>query len=78
MGTPTVDDEVIDLVAEILPAGDYVPLLLEITPRLVYPMSKGDYFAEEQVKTLGHERVLGAARKSADALLTGRRPFRTG
>lgn len=53
MGTPTVDDEVIDLVAEILPAGDYVPLLLEITPRLVYPMSKGDYVAEEQVETWG-------------------------
>ena len=45
-----------DIIAEIsplLPKSVYLPLLLEISPRLVFPGGVDDYFAGEQVRTWG-------------------------
>ena len=39
--------------------GSYIPLLLEITPRLQVPGRDRDYFAEEQVRTWGLESFSG-------------------
>lgn len=48
-----------ELVAPLLPEGQYLPLLVELTPRLVYPAAAGDYFAEEQVRTWGIDGFWG-------------------
>jgi len=52
-GVADLDEEVISAFASLLPRGAYVPLLLEVQPRLVRPVEPGDYFAEEQVATWG-------------------------
>lgn len=52
-GLPGPDPEVVASVASLLPEGVYVPLLIELIPRLVRPVEPGDYFAEEQVRTWG-------------------------
>lgn len=52
-GIDDLDDDVISTFAALLPKGEYVPLLLEVTPRLVRPSAENDYFAREQVKTWG-------------------------
>lgn len=43
----------------LLPKGPYLPLLLEVTPRLVRPVEPGDYFAHEQVATWGIDAFWG-------------------
>ena len=50
-GLDDVDDAVLDVFAELLPAGRYLPLLLAVRPEQVLPAGPGDYFAEEQVAT---------------------------
>ena len=50
-GLDALDDGVIDRFGDLLTRGDYVPLLLELQPRLVQPFGPGDYFCEEQVAT---------------------------
>lgn len=50
---PGLDDDVIAKFSELLPASDYLPLLLRVEPRLIHPSGPGEYFAEEQVATWG-------------------------
>jgi hypothetical protein len=52
-GVRGLDETVMEAFGRLLPAGTYVPLLLQVTPRLVLPMHEGDYFSEEQVTTWG-------------------------
>lgn len=52
-GVSGVDEVVVERFGSILPADDYIPLLLSIQPRLVLPAQPGGYFAEEQVATWG-------------------------
>ncbi|QKT07954.1 hypothetical protein HUN08_12730 [Gordonia sp. X0973] len=54
-----VDDAVLETFAPLLPAGDYLPLLLEVTPELVAPHDDRDYFTHEQVQTWGVDRFWG-------------------
>jgi hypothetical protein len=58
-GIADLDEEVISAFASLLPRGAYVPLLLEVQPRLVRPVEVGDYFAEEQVATWGVDSFWG-------------------
>ncbi len=58
-GLDDLDDDVIQQFASVLPRGDYVPLLLEVLPRLVAPAQSDDYFANEQVDTWGLESFWG-------------------
>lgn len=52
-GLDELDESVIVPFAELLPTGRYLPILLSIGPRLVRPLDRGDYFANEQVETWG-------------------------
>ena len=58
-GTPSLDDGVIETFAELLPSGEYIPLLLQVEPRLVRPPEDRDYFTREQVETWGVEAFWG-------------------
>jgi hypothetical protein len=58
-GLSNIDEEVVAAFSAVLPADDYLPLLLSVTPRLVTPMHPGDYFAEEQVSTWGVDQFWG-------------------
>jgi len=55
----SVDDGLIDAFAELLPEGDYLPLLLEVQAELVAPSGERDYFAHEQVETWGVDGFWG-------------------
>ncbi|GAB4057482.1 hypothetical protein [Catellatospora paridis] len=52
-GLQHIDQEVMTRFGDLLPRGDFLPLLLTIEPRLVHPCRPGDYFAEEQVAVWG-------------------------
>jgi hypothetical protein len=52
-GLNEIDSGVLCAFAELLPATAYLPMLLQVTPRLVTPVADGDYFAREQVATWG-------------------------
>ena len=52
-GLENIDSEVLSAFAELLPAASYLPMLLRVTPRLVYPVTADDYYANEQVATWG-------------------------
>ncbi|MFJ4210239.1 hypothetical protein ACIPY2_17435 [Paenarthrobacter sp. NPDC089675] len=52
-GVDGIDHAVLSAFESVLPAGSYIPLLLEVQPELVYPGKPGDYFSEEQVDTWG-------------------------
>lgn len=58
-GLRDLDTDVIETFAELLPVGDYIPLLLEVQPRLVRPSEDHDYFTHEQVDTWGIETFWG-------------------
>jgi hypothetical protein len=58
-GLEELDDAVIAEFAALLPRGEYLPLLLQVDPRLVRPVEPGDYFANEQVATWGVESFWG-------------------
>lgn len=58
-GLGDLDVEVMREFGRLLPPGAYLPLLLEITPRLVRPVEPGDYFAHEQVATWGVDSFWG-------------------
>jgi hypothetical protein len=47
------------VVSPLLPESGYLPLLLQVRPRLVYPAGSGDYFAGEQVATWGVDDFWG-------------------
>lgn len=58
-GLDGIDEEIVDRFAELLPQGMYVPMLLQIEPRLVLPSDNDDYFANEQVATWNLEGFWG-------------------
>src|SRR5689334_24173282 len=53
-GLEDVDSAVVKVLSsELLPVGQYLPVLLEVKPVLVTPMLEGDYFAHEQLEHRG-------------------------
>ncbi|MFD8668954.1 hypothetical protein ACFV1U_26580 [Streptomyces microflavus] len=52
-------DGVIEAFGALLPQGEYLPLLLDVKPRLVIPGQEGDYFSGEQVTTWGIDQFWG-------------------
>lgn len=54
-----VPEAVIAAFADLLPKGDYLPLLLEVAPELVAPHAQRDYFTHEQVATWGVDTFWG-------------------
>ncbi|WP_205473486.1 hypothetical protein [Nocardioides sp. SYSU D00038] len=58
-GLDDLDDDVVQQFGSALPLGDYLPILLEVAPRLVSPAQPEDYFAHEQVDTWGLESFWG-------------------
>lgn len=56
---PIVEEQVVDAFAALVPEGDYLPLLLEVTPELVAPHDERDYFTHEQVTTWGVDSFWG-------------------
>ena len=58
-GLDHIEDDVLVTFAGLLGRGTYIPLLLEISPRLQLPGQDGDYFAQEQVQTWGLESFWG-------------------
>jgi hypothetical protein len=58
-GLSDIADDVVETMSPLLPEGRYVPLLLELAPTLVNPMSPGDYFSEEKVLTWGPDPFWG-------------------
>jgi hypothetical protein len=56
-GLGGIDSDVLAAFGALLPAGAYMPMLLQVTPRLVAPGEDGDYFAHEQVATWGIDRL---------------------
>ncbi|PVC93884.1 hypothetical protein DBP21_33600 [Streptomyces sp. CS147] len=53
------DNGVIEAFGALLPEGEYLPLLLEVEPRLVIPGKEGDYFSGEQVTAWGLDQFWG-------------------
>jgi hypothetical protein len=58
-GLTGIDSAIVRTLAELVPEGDYLPMLLELRPRLIMPMRTGDYFAEDQVATWGIDHFWG-------------------
>ncbi len=58
-GLDGIDDAIVGRFAEVLPRGTYVPLLVQIEPRLVLPAADDDYFAHEQVATWSFDSFWG-------------------
>jgi hypothetical protein len=55
-GVRSLDTDIIDRVSSIIPEGNYVVTLLELTPSLVDPRGADDYFSQEVVSLWGvHE-----------------------
>ncbi|MFD8141775.1 hypothetical protein [Streptomyces sp. NPDC059708] len=53
------DGGVIEAFGALLPEGQYLPLLLDVEPRLVIPGKEGDYFSGEQVTAWGVDQFWG-------------------
>ncbi|MGP3777197.1 hypothetical protein ACTWJ8_40820 (plasmid) [Streptomyces sp. SDT5-1] len=51
--------EVMEAFGALLPQGPYLPLLLTVEPRLIFPGRNGDYFSGEQVATWGTDPFWG-------------------
>ncbi len=49
-GLRGIDDELVVDIGNVLPGGNYLVSLLDVTPTLVTPGTEGDYFANEQVE----------------------------
>jgi hypothetical protein len=58
-GLDAYDQAAAEAIAANLQEAEYLPLLLEIHPRLVFPGRDGDYFSEEQVETWGIDPFWG-------------------
>jgi hypothetical protein len=52
-GLNGIDSEVLSALTGLLPTARYLPMLLQVTPRLVTPAGQDDYYAHEQVATWG-------------------------
>jgi len=59
-GLDSCDPDVIDAIGLNLPTARYLPLLLEVRPRLIEPGGPGDYFTDEQVATWGIDPATGS------------------
>lgn len=59
VGLDDLDESVVGTFDALLAEGQFMPLLLEVEPRLVSPVSSGDYFAHEQVASWGVESFSG-------------------
>ena len=58
-GLTGLDGDVVSTATAALPAGSYNVLLLNCTPRLVFPSKEGDYFFEEQAELWGIDSFWG-------------------
>lgn len=58
-GIDEIDIEVVETFARLLPRGEYLPLLLDVQPRLTQPFGTDDYFSHEQVATWGLDGFWG-------------------
>ncbi len=58
-GLSDVPEAVASAFADLLPEGEYLPLLLEVAPELVAPRDQRDYFTHEQVVTWGVDAFWG-------------------
>lgn len=59
LGLVTLDDKIIQNIADCLPCGDYIAILGRITPKLVLPSDQNDYFCQEQVQLWGIDPFWG-------------------
>jgi hypothetical protein len=59
-GLQAIDDRVLGVYGKVLPESEYTVFLLEVTPRLVEPGTRSDYFSHEQVATWGVDPVAGS------------------
>lgn len=60
-GLDSIDEGVLRAYQAALSTSDYTALLLEVTPDLVLPGTRTDYFSNEQVTTWGVDPVVGSA-----------------
>ena len=60
VGLDGIDDDVLRVYGQVLPESAYTVLLLEVTPSLVHPGSRCDYFSHEQVATWGVDPGAGS------------------
>lgn len=58
-GLEHIDESVLEAFSQVLEPGTYLPMLLQIQPRLIAPGGSGDYFSEEQVSTWGVNNFWG-------------------
>lgn len=58
-GMTSADVQAVASVASLLAEDEYLPLLLQVTPELVSPLSERDYFSHEQVATWGIDSFWG-------------------
>ncbi|MFD3444373.1 hypothetical protein ACFDTO_07225 [Microbacteriaceae bacterium 4G12] len=58
-GLEHIDESVLAAFSQVIEPGTYLPMLLQIQPRLVAPGRAGDYFSEEQVATWGVDNFWG-------------------
>lgn len=59
-GLGAVEADVLRAYGKVLPKSQYSALLLDLTPQLVTPGSRFDYFSHEQVATWGVDPVVGS------------------
>lgn len=58
-GMTAIEPEVVERFAQLLAPGSYIPMLVQIEPRLVWPRATDDYFTEDQVETWGIDTFWG-------------------
>lgn len=58
-GVDDIDPSIVEAFGDLLPEGQYVPMLMSVAPRLVSPGKAGDYFGEEQLATWGVDSFWG-------------------
>lgn len=58
-GLDDLDEKIVGTFDALMAKGQFMPMLLEIEPRLVLPVETGDYFAEEQVASWGVDSFTG-------------------
>ncbi|KNX36144.1 hypothetical protein [Luteipulveratus halotolerans] len=58
-GIGEIDEDVVAAYATLLERGRYLPLLLQVRPRMVRPTDADDYFSHEQVSTWGIDPFWG-------------------
>jgi hypothetical protein len=64
-GLVTIESDVLQAYAKVLPESQYTALLIEMTPQLVEPGSVSDYFSHEQISTWGVDPAVGSPENPA-------------